>query len=176
MKKFLCVLLAVLLIGFVFAGCNNDDDHSDKNSNDGNVEDDKLITIVVEEEYIDDFADAYAVKKTTSLNGVKYKFKEKAYEKFISDYHEEVKNQSQLLLISVWTYSYYNLDSSEIIVGLADGEYEKRGEDALKEEAQAIGQASLQYDAYQLEPDGKVDVTYRNANTADEYFTITCEF
>lgn len=127
----------------------------------------------VPEKYVDGFADKYASSKTVDSNGnVKYKFEDDKYEQFLKDYHEEVKEESREL-IKVQQYTHYNLNVPEIKVGLQDGVYEELGEEALKAEAKAVGEAAIKYQMNTKKPIKSIPVTYRNASTGHVYFVVT---
>jgi len=157
MKRIFCAVFAVLMIAVLFAGCK--------------------VKTTVEPKYVDDFISDYASPDEVDKNGVvTYKFESKeVYDQFAKDYYEEVKENSRLEIESVGQYSYYNPDITEIIVGVTPESYEELGEEALKAEAQKVGEKAMKYQMNLKNPKGKIDVTYRNANTAEEYFTITVE-
>lgn len=154
MKKLFSAILATMMLATVLCGCS--------------------VKTTVEPEYLDDFADSYASKKEVGKDGnVEYEFEKDEYEQFAADYYEEVKEESRLEIVSSGQYSYYNPDITEIIVGVTPESYEELGEEALKAEAQSVGEAAMKYQMNLKNPKGELTVTYRNANTAEEYFTIT---
>lgn len=128
----------------------------------------------VPKKYVDGFADSYASEKEVDDEGnINYVFEDDKYEQFLTDYHEVVKEESREHLLTYHQYTHYNLNTPEIIVGLADGEFEQYGEEALKAEAQALGQAAIKYQMNTEKPITSIPVTYRNANTSDVYFVVT---
>lgn len=156
MKRFLCTILAVLMLMVVLAGCN--------------------VSTTVDSKYYDGFADDYASSKEIDDDGnVSYEFEDGKYEEFLDAYYEEVKEESRLEIESSGQYSYYSPDITEIVVGVTPEGYEEMGEDALKAEAQAVGEKALKFQMNTKNPKGELTVTYRNANTSEEYFTITVE-
>ena len=156
MKKLFSAILATMMLATVLCGCS--------------------VKTTVEPKYIDDFADSYASKKEVGDNGnVEYEFEKEEYEQFAADYYEEVKEESRLEIESSGQYSYYNPDITEIVVGVTPEAYDELGEEALKAEAQKAGEAAIKYQMNLKNPKGELTVTYRNANTAKEYFSITVE-
>lgn len=122
--------------------------------------------------YVDGFADKYAESKTVDSEGnVKYTFADDKYEQFLKDYHAVVKAESEPL-IEVRQNTHYNLNVPEIKVGLQDGVFEEVGEEALRAEAQAVGEAAIKYQMNTKNPIKSIPVTYRNANTGKVYFEI----
>ena len=156
MKRFLCTILAVMMLTATLAGCT--------------------VKTTVEPKYTDDFADSYASSKEVDKDGnIKYEYEKEDYEKFTADYHEEVKEESRLEIKSSGQYSYYNPEITEIIVGVTPEAYEELGEEALKAEALKVGESAMKYQMNLKNPKGELTVTYRNANAAEDYFTITVE-
>lgn len=155
MKKFLCAVLAVLMMAVLFAGCK--------------------VKTTVDPKYVDDFINDYASPDQVDENGVvTYKFENKEiYDQFAKDYYEEVQAESRMVIESIGQYSYYNPDITEIVVGVTPESYEELGEEALKAEAQKVGEKAMKYQMNLKNPKGELTVTYRNANTAEVYFTIT---
>lgn len=156
MKRIICTILAVMMLAATLTGCT--------------------VKTTVDPKYTDDFADSYASNKEVDDDGnVKYEFDKESYEQFADDYYEEVKEESRLEIQSSGQYSYYNPEITEIVVGVTPEAYEQLGEEALKTEAQKVGEAAMKYQMNLKNPKGELTVTYRNANTAEEYFTITVE-
>lgn len=156
MKRLICAVMAVLMICALFAGCT--------------------VKTNVDAKYSDGFADDYASGKKVDKDGnVSYEFENDKYEQFVSDYYEEVKEESRLEIKSSGQYSYYNPEITEIVVGVTPEAYEELGEDALKAEAVSVGEAALKFQMNMKNPKGSLTVTYRNANTSEDYFTITVE-
>lgn len=157
MKRIIVAVLAVMMIAVVCAGCK--------------------VTTTVESQYVDDFINDYATQEEIDENGnVTYKFDSKdTYEQFAKDYYEEVKEESRVKIESTIQYSYYNPEITEIVVGITPESYEELGDQVLKAEAQAIAEEAMKYQMNLKDPEGKIDVTYINANTSEEYFTITVE-
>ncbi|MBQ8539552.1 MAG: hypothetical protein IJ433_07860 [Ruminococcus sp.] len=154
MKKLFSAILASMMLATVLCGCS--------------------VKTTVETKYTDDFADSYASKKEVDKDGnVKYEYEKDEYEQFAADYYEEVKEESRLEIESSGQYSYYSPDITEIVVGINPESYEELGEEVLKAEAQKVGESALKYQMNLKNPKGELTVTYRNANTAEEYFTIT---
>lgn len=154
MKKLFSAILASMMLATVLCGCS--------------------VKTSVEPKYTDDFADSYASKKEVDKDGnVKYEYEKEEYEQFAADYYEEVKEESRIEIQSSGQYSYYNPDITEIVVGITPESYEELGEEVLKAEAQKVGESALKYQMNLKNPKGELTVTYRNANTAEEYFTIT---
>lgn len=157
MKKLLCVTFAVLMVAVLFTGCK--------------------VKTTVDPKYVDEFVSDYASPDQVDENGaVTYQFEsKKIYEQFTQDYYEKVKEDSRVEIKSANQYSYYNPDITEVIVGVTPESYEELGEEALKAEAQLVGQEAIKYQMNLKNPIEKIDVTYRNANTSEVYFTITVE-
>lgn len=156
MKRIICTILAVMMLAATLTGCT--------------------VKTTVDPKYTDDFADSYASNKEVDDDGnVKYEFDKESYEQFADDYYEEVKEESRLEIQSSGQYSYYNPEITEIVVGVTPEAYEQLGEEALKTEAQKVGESAMKYQMNLKNPKGELTVTYRNANTAEEYFTITVE-
>ena len=156
MKRIICTILAVMMLAATLTGCT--------------------VKTTVDPKYTDYFADSYASNKEVDDDGnVKYEFDKESYEQFADDYYEEVKEESRLEIQSSGQYSYYNPEITEIVVGVTPEAYEQLGEEALKTEAQKVGEAAMKYQMNLKNPKGELTVTYRNANTAEEYFTITVE-
>ncbi len=154
MKRFIYATLAAMMFATMLTGCT--------------------VKTTVAPKYTDNFADSYASKKEVDSNGnVKYEFEKEEYDQFTADYYEEVKEESRLEIESSGQYSYYNPEITEIIVGITPEAYEELGEEALKAEAQKVGESAMKYQMNLKNPKGELTVTYRNANTADVYFTIT---
>ncbi len=154
MKRIFCTLLAVLMIAALFAGCK--------------------VNTTVEPKYVDDFANDYAEATEVDKDGnISYEFQADKYEEFVDDYYEEVKEDSRLEIKSTGQYSYYNPEITEIVVGVTPESYEELGEEQLKLEAMSVGEAALKFQMNTKDPKGELTVTYRNANTSEEYFTIT---
>lgn len=155
MKRTILVILTVLMIAALFAGCK--------------------VETTVEAQYVDSFINDYASPDQVDKDGnVTYKFKNKeVYEEFAADYYEEVKEESRLEIKSSGQYSYYNPEITEIVVGIKPESYEKLGEEKLKQEAQLVGQEAMKYQMNLQDPKGEIKVIYRNANTSETYFEIT---
>ncbi len=157
MKKLLCVTFAILMVAVLFTGCK--------------------VKTTVDPKYVDEFINDYASPDQVDENGaVTYQFEsKKIYEQFTQDYYEKVKEDSRVEIHSTHQYSYYNPDITEVIVGVTPESYEELGEEALKAEAKLVGAEAIKYQMNLKNPIEKIDVTYRNANTSKEYFTITVE-
>lgn len=154
MKRLICTILAVMMLVATLTGCT--------------------IKTTVDPKYTDDFADSYASSKEVDKDGnVKYEYEKEDYEKFTADYYEAVKEESRLEIESSGQYSYYNPEITEIVVGVTPEAYDELGEEALKAEAQKVGETAMKYQMNLKDPKGELTVTYRNANTAADYFTIT---
>ena len=154
MKRYLSAILAIMMMTAVLTGCK--------------------VKTTVDPKYIDDFADSYASNKVVDDNGnVEYEYEKEEYEKFASDYYEVVKEESRLEIESSGQYSYYNPEITEIVVGIKPESFDELGEEVLKAEAQKVGEAAMKYQMNLENPKGELTVTYRNANTSEEYFTIT---
>ncbi len=157
MKKLLCVLFAILMVAVLFTGCK--------------------VTTTVDPKYVDEFINDYASPDQVDENGaVTYQFENKnIYEQFTQDYYEKVKEDTRVEIKSATQYSYFNPDITEVIVGVTPESYEELGEEALKAEAEVVGAEAIKYQMNLQNPIEKIDVTYRNANTSEVYFTITVE-
>lgn len=154
MKRLICAILAILMIAVFFTGCK--------------------VNTTVDAKYVDEFVKDYATPQENEDGSVEYEFESNdKYEQFLTDYYEKVQEDSRLEIKSSGQYSYYNPDITEVIVGVTPESYEKLGEEKLKEEAQSVGEAALKYQMNTKDPKGELEVTYRNANTSEEYFTIT---
>lgn len=156
MKKLIGITLIILSIAVLLAGCK--------------------VTTTVDAKYNDGFAANYASATEVDENGnVSYEFEGDKFDQFADDYYDVVKEESRLEIKSSGQYSYYNPDITEIVVGITPEAWDEMGESELKSEAFAVGEAALKYQMNMKNPSGKIDVTYRNANTSEEYFTITIE-
>ncbi len=156
MKRVICAVLAVMMIAVLFTGCK--------------------VKTSVDAKYADGFAENYATSKEVDDNGnVSYVFEGDKYDEFVADYYEEVKQESRLQIESSGQYSYYNPEITEIVVGITPEAWTDMGEEALRAEAQKVGEAALKFQMNTKKPKGELEVTYRNANTSEEYFTIVIE-
>ena len=156
MKRFICATLAVMVLAAALCGCT--------------------VKTTVEPKYNDNFADSYASDKVVDENGnITYEFDDDKYEEFANDYYDVVKEESRLEIKSSGQYSYYNPDITEIVVGVTPEAYAELGEEALKDEAMKVGQAAMKYQMNMKNPKGELTVTYKNANTNEEYFTVKLE-
>ncbi|MBQ2944912.1 MAG: hypothetical protein IJD93_09555 [Ruminococcus sp.] len=157
MKRIICAALAVLMVAVLFTGCK--------------------VKTTVDPEYVDSFINDYASPDQVDESGaVTYQFEsKKIYDQFTEDYYEKVKEDSRVEIKSGHQYSYYNPDITEIVVGVTPESYEELGIEAMKEEAQLVGKEAIKYQMNLKNPIEKIDVTYRNANTSEHYFTITVE-
>lgn len=156
MKRLICTILAVMTIAVLLVGCK--------------------VTTTVDAKYNDGYAANYASATEVDENGnVSYEFEGDKYEQFASDYYEVVKEESRLQIKSSGQYSYYNPEITEIVVGITPEAWDEMGEQELKVEALKVGEAALKYQMNMKNPSGEIEVTYRNANTSEEYFTITVE-
>lgn len=154
MKRVICLILAVLMMAVLFAGCK--------------------VKTTVAPEYVDDFVNNYATPEIDEDGAVTYEFEsKKKYEEFLFDYHEAIEEDANVKIESVGQYSYYNPEVTEVIVGITPESYEELGEEAVKAEAQEVGKEALRFQMNTKNPKGELTVTYRNANTSEEYFTIT---
>lgn len=156
MKRFLYAVITVIMLALVLTGCK--------------------VKTSVDAKYVDDFVDDYAQKQIDDEGNAEYQFENKdRYNEFVSDYYEDVKEDSRLEIKSSGQYSYYNPDITEIVVGVTPEAYEELGEEALKAEAQAVGEAAMKFQMNTKNPKGELTVIYRNANTSEVYFEITVE-
>lgn len=156
MKKLICITLLIMMLTGLLAGCK--------------------VTTTVDAKYNDGFAEKYASATEVDENGnVSYEFSGDQYKQFATEYYEEIEKESRLQIKSSGQYSYYNPDITEVVVGITPEAWDEMGEEALKAEAQAVGEVALKYQMNMKNPAGKLEVTYRNANTSVEYFTITIE-
>lgn len=154
MKKIICTATAVMMLALLLTGCK--------------------VKTSVESKYVDDFASNYAEAQVDENGNTVYEFEnEDRYEAFVHDYFEVVKEESRLEIKSSGQYSYYNPEITEIVVGITAEAYEELGEEALKVEAQAVGEAAMKYQMNTKNPKGKITVIYRDANTNEDYFEIT---
>ena len=154
MKKIICTVTAVMMLALLLTGCK--------------------VKTSVESKYVDDFVNNYAEAQVDENGNAEYEFENKEkYEAFVSDYYEEVKEESRLEIKSSGQYSYYNPEITEIVVGVTPEAYEELGEEALKVEAQAVGEAAMKFQMNTKNPKGEITVIYRDANTAENYFEIT---
>lgn len=140
---------------------------------------DSTVETTVPAKYADGFADKYASSKTVDDNGnVSYEFEEGQYEVFLSAYHEYIKEDSREYLETAHQYTHYNLKNAEdaknygVVVGISEESYAEIGEDALKAEAQKLGESAIKYQMNTENPKKEVPVTYRDAGTGKEYFKI----
>ena len=156
MKRILYAIIAAMMLALLLTGCK--------------------VKTEVDAKYVDDFVNDYAEAKVDEDGNAKYEFKdEEAYEGFVSEYYEEVKEESRLEIESSGQYSYYNPEITEIIVGITPEAYEEIGEEALKKEAQAVGESAMKFQMNTKNPKGELTVIYRDANTSEVYFEIKVE-
>lgn len=154
MKKFICTTLTVMMLALLLTGCK--------------------VKTSVDSKYVDDFVNDYAQAEVDENGNANYEFENKdRYDAFVSDYYEEVKEESRLEIKSSGQYSYYNPEITEIVVGVTPEAYEELGEEALKAEAQTVGEAAMKFQMNTKNPKGELTVIYRNANTSEDYFEIT---
>ncbi len=154
MKRIICLVLAVLMMAVLFTGCK--------------------VKTTVQPEYVDEFVNDYAISEVDENGDVNYEFEsKKKYNEFLADYYEKVQEESRLEIESSGQYSYYNPEITEIVVGITPEAWEELGEDALKLEALAVGEAALKYQMNTKNPKGEIEVIYRDANTSEVYFTVT---
>lgn len=165
MKKALAFVLALAMITVVFSGCNS--------KRESDSEKDDLITVVVDKEYVDDFALDYVQSSWENKDGsVVYKFEPGEYEEFLVEYHMVVTEECKALIETPCQSTYFNLNVPEIKIGIEDGVYEEFGELALRAEAVKIGKTALKYQMNTKDPIDTISVTYRNANSSKVYFII----
>ncbi len=155
MKRIICTIFAVLMLVAVLAGCK--------------------VKTSVNSNYVDSFVENYASPDQVDKDGnVTYTFENnEKYEQFLHDYYDEVKENSREEIKTEGQYSYYNPDVTEVVVGITPEAYEKATVEELKAEAEIVGQRALYYQMNTKDPKGELTVTYKNANTAEVYFTIT---
>ena len=156
MKRVIYTLLAIVMIALLMTGCK--------------------VKTTVDAKYADGFAEDYAASKEVEDNGnVSYVFEGDKYDEFVGAYYDAVKEESRLEIKSSGQYSYYNPEITEIVVGITPEAWEDMGEEKLRAEAQAVGDAALKFQMNTKNPKGELEVTYRNANTSENYFTIVIE-
>lgn len=155
MKRIFCAVCVLLLLVVLLAGCK--------------------VKTTVNSNYVDDFIEKYASADQVDKNGnVTYTFEDKdTYNQFLEDYYKEVKDNADEEIKSYHQYSYYNPDITEIVVGIAPEALDEMTQEELKAEAKALGEQALYYQMNTKNPITELSVTYRNANTSEEYFTIT---
>ena len=77
MKKVIYATLAVVMLAVLLTGCK--------------------VKTTVEPKYVDDFVDNYADAQIDENGNAEYEFQsKKKYDEFVSDYYEEVKEESRL--------------------------------------------------------------------------------
>ncbi len=137
------------------------------------------VKTTVPAKYADGYAEKYANEIVTDDNGnVTYEFEDEKYDEFIKDYHEVVKEESREQLETVHQYTHYNLKDSDdednygIVVGISKETYDEIGEEALKAEAQQLGQAAIKFQMNTENPADKIPVKYRDAATSEVFFVI----
>ncbi len=156
MKRILYTIIAVMMLALLLTGCK--------------------VKTTVDAKYVDDFVNDYAQAQIDDDGNAQYEFKDKdTYENFVQEYYEEVKEDSRLEIESSGQYSYYNPEITEIIVGVTPEAYEELGEEALKKEAQEVGEAAMKFQMNTKNPKGELTVIYRNADTSEVYFEIKVE-
>ena len=156
MKKIICTTEAIMMLALLLTGCK--------------------VKTSVDSKYVDDFVDNYADAQIDENGNAKYEFQsKKKYDEFVSDYYEEVKEESRLEIKSSGQYSYYTPEITEIVVGVTPEAYEQLGEEAQKAEAQTGGEAAMKFQMNTKNPKGELTVIYRNANTGEVYFEIAVE-
>ena len=183
MKRILAFILAVMMISVALVGCG--DDKEKKRSSNKETTDPKdvgKIVTYVDMEYSDGFADNYADSCEVDYeNGtVKYRFEDEAYERFLEDYHEVVKEEAREKIECEHEYTHFNMhDSSDdknygIMVGISEEVYDEYGEEALKAQAKEVGKVAIKYQMNTENPATSIPITYRNVHTAEKYFTYNC--
>ena len=116
MKKIICTTVAIMMLALLLTGCK--------------------VKTSVDSKYVDDFVDNYADAQIDENGNAEYEFQsKKKYDEFVSDYYEEVKEESRLEIESSGQYSYYNPEITEIVVGIKPESFDELGEEALKAEA-----------------------------------------
>ncbi len=153
MKKFLCILAAVVLIAAVLVGCGKSN-----------------VSTNVPAKYVDDFAKDYATDVKVDAEGnVSYTFTPEKYEEFIDDYRLSVRKEAEEDIKTYGQYSYLTDDGTEYIVGVMPEAYD---EAACKAEAEVIGKKAIKFVMNTDHPQNSIKVTYRNCNNDEVYFTI----
>lgn len=154
MKKTICTTLTVMMLVLLLTGCK--------------------VKTSVDSKYVDDFVNDYAVAEIDENGNAEYEFQnKKKYNEFVSEYYEEVKEESRLEIKSSGQYSYYNPEITEIVVDITPEAYKELGEETLKAEAQTVGEAAMKFQMNTKNPKGELTVIYRDANTSEVYFEIT---
>jgi len=164
MKRFVALILAVLMIGALLAACGS-----------------ATVTTTVSAKYDDGYAKQYADKTSTDKDGnIVYVFSQEQYDEFVSRHKGSVTNGIKEDITSTHgkafgQYAYINDDKQAFIIGLNPGEYD---ESYAKEEAPAYAEKAFAYFQNLEKPVSSIKVIFCNANDQDEIygsFTFTVE-
>lgn len=156
MKRFVAVILAVLMIGALLAACG-----------------DSTVTAKVEAKYDDGFAKGYADKVTTDEDGaVIYEFTSEKYEDYIYEHKNSVADDINDQVVANHSkdfgqYTYINTEKQAVIIGLNAGEYD---ESYAKAEAPSYAETAFLYFKNLETPVSTIKVIYCNANDQDEIY------
>lgn len=157
MKRIVSLVVIVLMFAFLLTGCGN-------------------VKNTIAKEYDDGFAKSYAVNVTTDDDGnTSYEFTEEKYKEFLEDYDKKVRDElvdTKIVLQNSGQFMYFDSNGKELYLGIKPEYYEKKGEAALKKEAQKVGEYALKYTLSNKGSGDKITVVYLNANTSQEYFRV----
>ncbi len=166
MKRFLCMTLAVIMIVFPLVGC--------KNKNAQTEVADNTVVINVDSAYVDSFADDYAKEKVDTENGaVKYTFTKENYDKFLTEFEENVKEQAKTAIDIEYDYWLCDYENHQLVFGISESTYTSLGDEALKQSAEKVADIAIKYDMYTQNPTGELEVIYRNTTTSDTLYSFT---
>ena len=156
MKRLFALILAVLMICALFAGCGK-----------------STVKATVDSKYDDGFAKEYADKTTTDDSGsITYEFTGDKYDEYVYDHKNNVANTIKEDVVANHSaefgqYVYINTDSNSVIIGLNPGEYE---ESYAKAEAPAYAEKGFVYFQNLEKPVSSIKVVYCNANDQSEVY------
>ncbi len=178
MKRILSLILVILLISTMLVGCTKKAEKDSKSDKDDDSAYDDLIVTEVDLDYTYDIADDYAEKSECDYDKrvVKYGFEEDKYDEFLVELHDIVKEELREKIQSETYYTHVNLNTPEVIIGLSEEAYYSYSDDELELEAMEIGEIAVKYQLNTENPVLSVEITYRDAENGDEFFTYTYDY
>lgn len=156
MKRFVAVILAVMMIGALLAACGS-----------------STVTTTVSSKYDDGYAKQYADKTSTDKDGNNvYVFSKEQYEEFVSKHRYDVADDIKSDIASAHgttfgQFAYINDEKQAFIIGLNPGEYD---ESYAKDEAFAYAAKAFAYFQNLEKPVSFIKVIFCNANNQDEVY------
>ena len=161
MKRFIAIILAVLMVTALFAACGD--------SNDPN----RKVKTTVSTKYDDGFAKSYANNVTTDSNGnTTYEFTGEKYDEFVYDYNNNLSKSITEEVASrhdsnYGEFAYINAERKAVIIGLNPGEYD---EEVCSAEAPVYAEYGFRYFQNIESPVTSIKVLFCNANDQNEVY------